>query len=214
MQSNLTLSLCITCYHKDYNLLECRLKDLQQQTCSPDEIIISSSGLEQQSCAYVINYTINQKHIPFIYVNRENVGLPGFARNQGGRVSNCDLIMFCDIDDIIHPQKIEIVKHIFNNYNCDMVVHNYSMRQFDGFTEYLGILPAEKITQKELYCTNLLASGPIHHGHITIRTEILKYIKYNENRALGEDGQFCQEVFDSKYNIYYSQHKLIHYNTK
>jgi glycosyltransferase involved in cell wall biosynthesis len=214
MQSNLTISLCITCYQKDYHFLSGVLEQIRNLTDLPDEIVIASSGLSETQLTHPSCLQNDKQIIPIVAVNSAGSRLPGWARNTAGLASNMDIVLFLDIDDVIHPQKIKWIRQIFNDYDCDMLVHNYTLPPFEPFIIYDKLDRIEKITQVAPNCVNLRTehNEGITHGHITIKRKILDHIKYNENRKVGEDGEFCQQVFHNSYNIWYCNYPLIYYN--
>lgn len=203
------LSLCITCWSGDAHLLDRCLDNFKLQTMAPNEIIISSSNLMESPCK-TTEMEVAGETVPIRTVNRKQRGLHGFPRNQGADNCNSDFIMFFDVDDIPHSQKIEATKYILEQTG-DALVHSYylDIPKFSNYTSF----SFNKIHGKDPTSTNLLADGWIHHGHLTIRPEIVRQIRYNENRTLGEDGEFCQAVFDAGYNFLYCPHKLVCYNT-
>jgi glycosyltransferase involved in cell wall biosynthesis len=210
-----TLSVCLTCWSGDVHLLNECLNHFKNQTRAPDEIIVSSSDLPNPpNKAYGYKYDeliINNILVPIKFVNRTRRGLHGFPRNQGADNCSNDFIMFFDVDDYPHPQKIETTKHLLDTYSPDAIVHNYTLDNTDFIQSdtHVGF----RVTEKDRGSTNLISKDGIHHGHLTIRPEIVRKIRYNENRTLGEDGEFCQAVFDAKYNIFYCPEKLVCYNT-
>jgi glycosyltransferase involved in cell wall biosynthesis len=181
---------------------------------APDEIIVSSSDLpEPPNKIFGYNYDgilISNEMVPIRFVNRTRRGLHGFPRNQGADNCDSDFIMFFDVDDIPHPQKIGVTKFILRNCG-DALVHNYYLDN-SNFTNYLNFTHSE-IHGKNPSNTNLLADDWVHHGHLTIRPEIVRQIRYNEHRTLGEDGEFCQAVYDQGHKILYCPHQLVCYNT-
>lgn len=214
--NNPTISLCITCYYKDYHFLSGVLDQIRNLVDLPDEIVIASSGLSETQLIHPPHLEINNKIIPIISVNVTDYKLPGWARNAASSVSNMDIVLFLDIDDVLHPQKIKWVRQIFTDYDCDMLVHNYTLPPFEQFVMYEKLDRIEKITQVSPRCTNLQTehNEGITHGHITIKRKILDHIKYNENKNTGEDGEFCQQVLHNSYNILYCNYPLIYYNKR
>ena len=81
---NKTLSLCITCYDGDYHLLNTLLSECKKQTVAPDEIIISSSGMKEESLLDINTIKINDNQVPIISVNFLERHSEGKARNEGG----------------------------------------------------------------------------------------------------------------------------------
>lgn len=185
--------------------MEYSLSCIKMQTTEPDEILVVASGLKSLGCA---DPTIKVYHF-------ENRMLAGGARNKGGELATGDVVCFCDVDDIIHPQKCEVIKNIFQSQEIDALVHNYNMglREFDPVKD----THIEKVVKTDpLPSTNVEAPSrlPICHGHMSARKEVLSDIKYREDMSCGEDGVFCQSIVkSSQYTLYYTPLKLINYIT-
>lgn len=212
----MTLAFCITCYDQDIYYVPILLAELQKQTCAPDTIIVSSSGFANEAPISQKEIVINDTKVPIIKVNRPQRGLPGFAKNQAINICKENLIMIFDCDDEIHPQKIEFTKQIFLDHDCDAVLHDYNFNVGTPFVLYDKIDQISQITQKEPYCTNVVATGKVHHSHITVKTKIAQKILYDEFRGVGtgEDGLFCQQLLDYRYKIMYCGLPLVNYRIK
>eukprot|EP01043_Picozoa_sp_COSAG02_P073532 COSAG02_NODE_14338_length_1283_cov_0.759291_1_plen_130_part_10 len=109
---NRTLSLCITCYDGDYHLLDTLLNEVKKQTVAPNELIISSSGMEEETLLDIKTLLICGEEVPVISVNSTERHSEGQARNEGAEKSKMEVVQFFDVDDIPHPQRIEITKEI------------------------------------------------------------------------------------------------------
>src|SRR6056300_1018403 len=107
-----TFSLCITCWSKDVHLLPDLLSCIDKQTCQPDEIIVVGNDLQE----------INTREgiIKYVEPSRRPVS---FSRNKASELSSKDILIFHDVDDIPHPQKIELIKRAFENDDVDAFVH-------------------------------------------------------------------------------------------
>ncbi len=220
------ISFCITCYYRDVHLLQDRIEEIATgQTVLPDEIVVIASGMPDGSMR-CLDPRIK------IYTFPERM-LPGGARNKGGELFSGDVVCFCDVDDPIHPQKCEIVKKIFSeNPNVDALVHNFNFDEGDLDEIYdtsnieieriLEVDPRWENEQKHIFephkdiprtCVIAPSKKPIHHGHLSGRAEMFKTLKYREDMWLGEDGDFCQSIVKSDYNLYYTPLILINYIT-
>lgn len=200
-----TLSLCITCFDRDSVLVPRLLDHLENLTEKPDELIIIGSGLKS------VDFEADKV---FLFPDRKNAAA---ARNKGFEISSSELIMFFDVDDYPHPQKIEIAKRCFN-HPIDALVHNYLINNTD-FEKYEtdGLLPglAELAADNHVSPTNIKHSSnlPIHHAHITVRSDVS--VRFNESHAYErrEDGKFCQDLILAGYKIGFSEHKLVSYTS-
>mgnify|MGYP003663917504 FL=1 len=213
---NKTLSLCITCYDGDYHLLNTLLSECKKQTVAPDEIIISSSGMKEESLLDINTIKINDNQVPIISVNFLERHSEGKARNEGGSKSNMDIIQFFDVDDVPHPQRIEITKNVFDNNNCDALVHSYQTdnKKFKNLT-----FDSSKVFECWWNPDNGLGGGQLRanqecniaHGPITIKKEISEKIKYTfDNRAA--DCKFAGKLMENNYNVFYYDDILMNYN--
>jgi glycosyltransferase involved in cell wall biosynthesis len=224
-----SLSVCITCYDGDYHLLEDLLKHFSNQTEAPDEIIISSSGLKEDDLLNKESLLINDEEVPVVQTNSEERIMQSVARNKGATAASKDLIMFFDVDDIPHPQKIEATKHIFEDASVDAFLHNYIPPGYYTWPDRKGhdwpdlpflrvdeYPPLLKVASKNPDNTNIIIEGehPAHQAHITLKRSIFDTVQFDEDVEMyrKEDGKFCQDVFDSGINFVYSLLKLVQYN--
>ena len=213
---NKTLSLCITCYDGDYHLLNNLLEECKKQTVAPDELIISSSGMKENLLLDIDSVEINGKNIPVLTTNSLDRHSEGKARNEGAKKSNMDIIQFFDVDDIPHPQRIELTKEVFNNYNCDALVHSYQ-------TDNKKFESLDFKTSNVFKCwwkpDNGLGGGQLRanpecniaHGPITIKKEISEKVKYQYDRRAA-DCKFAGELMKKEYNVFYYDEILMNYN--
>ena len=197
------LSLCITFYDQDVHFLPSLLKEFERQTVKADEIIIVGNGLREN-----LNF---DKAVLF-----EDRQMQSVSRNDGINVFTGDAIMFFDVDDIPHPQKIEITKKALEN-NIDAFVHNYNVNNsfFEKYND-CGFVDGH-FTNSES-CTNIVHSlnFPVHHSHIAVKRYCLEKVRFNESKKFyrSEDGKFCQDLISNGFDIGYSSHKLVNYRTR
>ena len=111
------LSFCITCYDGDYILLERLLLALQKQTVAPDELIVYSSGFDDEIFLKTEHIKIAGKNIEIKYINSLERTIQSIARNVCASFASGNIIIFFDVDDKPHYQKIEITKNLFNQQN-------------------------------------------------------------------------------------------------
>lgn len=209
----MSLSLCITCYDLDFYLLNGLLEEFKKQTTAPDEIIISSSGINGQFLERYKNLQVHNKNVPIKITNQKERQVQSVARNAGASICESEYIMFFDVDDIPHPQKIEFCKHYINGY--DFLLHNYQTNnpKFETIKSLnIDIYHNFRINH---HCANLIIDNdlPIHHAHITVKTEIVKTLKFNESSFYyrKEDGKFCQDLVSNGYNGIFLNIPLISY---
>jgi len=206
------VSFCITCYSGDVHLLNNLLITLEEQTKAPHEIVVSSSGLYDLDLPKEL--VIDGKSVPVVGTNSKERLIQSVSRNRAVRQSSGDILIFFDVDDIPHPQKIEVTQNIFSKGEVEALVHTYSQNQasFEPVTSEKVI----RIAGKNPTCTNLLEpqkDSSIHHAHIAVKREILEEVLFNETFEYyrSEDGKFCQDLFDAGVKIYYLHEPLVDY---
>jgi glycosyltransferase involved in cell wall biosynthesis len=205
------VSFCITCYNKDVHFLDKLLRTLEEQTKAPFEVIVSSSGM--RNLELPAELVIAGKSVPVIGTNSEEKIIQSVARNRAIKKSSGDIVIFFDVDDMPHPQKIEVTQNIFSKGEAEALVHSYSRNG----TPFKPIENEDvvKITEKNPTCTNLRSpdGGKIHHAHIAVKKEVLRSFSFNETLEYYrlEDGKFCQDLFDAGVKIYYLNQPLVKY---
>jgi glycosyltransferase involved in cell wall biosynthesis len=178
-------------------MLNGTLAAFKRQTEHPNEIIIVGNNLKDIKVE-------DPKIITFAEPTRRS---PSFNRNKGAELATGDVIIYHDVDDLPHPQKIEFIKKAFIKYNVDAFVHGFDINDMYPFN--YSDLNIEKIT--ELKNDKYLKSSneDLSHGHLSIKREIVNELKYNEDIFFGEDADFCKRLFLNRRSIYYGNHKLI-----
>ncbi len=108
VKDTLRFSVLISVYEKENpHFLNQALVSMEQQTISPDEIILVKDGQLTPELDNVITYHREHFKIPYkIIALRENVGL-GEALNEGMKHCNYDWIARMDSDDIAMPKRFE-----------------------------------------------------------------------------------------------------------
>lgn len=116
MQKKLSVSVVMATYNGEKYLRE-QLDSIRKQTNKPDEVIIADDASTDSTVALVHNYikefqlSDNWK----IFVNNHN---KGYAKNFIDLVSyaSCEIVFFCDQDDIWMPDKIELMAQQMINH--------------------------------------------------------------------------------------------------
>lgn len=209
------ISLCITCCHKDINLLDNLLQIFRQQTSSPFEIIIYSSGILNISLPSKI--VVANTEVPLFSINSTKLTMQSIARNVCSSVASGDILMFFDVDDFPHCQKIEITKHVFQKHNCDFFVHSYSNKIPLDLNKKINIDSIVLKNNLTIAANNInieCENFDLHHAHISVKKKVFDNVRFNENILAYrmEDSLFCKNLLESKYNGLYTPEKLVQYN--
>jgi len=196
------VSLIIPCIAND--LGRCALlleKFLHSTTLMPDEILVSVSGVLE---APELDEIVQTKKTKIRVFLREGTHYAGDNRNYGAKHAKGDILLFQDADDEIHPQKVELVVNFFEkNKNVDVLNHLYQPYGFDWqIYDVSKIEDFPVIEHRELfeskYTGRAGGGGCVHRGHVSVRAQVWKTIKYDPTLRRGQDAVFlfsCLEKF-------------------
>lgn len=216
----MNISLCITCWTKDFVYLNNLLYLLQQQTYAPNEIIVSSSGLNELQLNTIPNsIKIKDKEVVVVRTNNPIPYYAANARNKGQSICNSEYISYFDVDDTPHPQRIEMIYKSLKE-DIDILITNYEYedRAFNSFTLYKDIGDVVRVTKQREGYSQLDAKYPGAAGHVTVRcSSFNKYnVRYDECREASgyEDGIFLVNALLKGAKIYCTDLKLMNYVKK
>jgi glycosyltransferase involved in cell wall biosynthesis len=137
---------CITCYDGDVHLLNRCLDSIVDQRVKPEILVVCSSKSSETKQS--VNQDLlefskkNPNHFDNIYhFHKDYTTRAAGARNMlyeySKRVdlwldgppitmADSDVVVFCDVDDFIHPSKFEVVNQVFSECDhVDALIHNY-----------------------------------------------------------------------------------------
>ena len=117
-----------------------------------------------------------------------------------------DYITFIDADDIMHPQRIEILLKIFQEHDSDIILHNYFIdvpfekELFKPIENNNINVRVNSLRQHWSGCIehiNYINEG-IHHSQVSIKKEIFNDVQFPEETEFNrkEDCIFCHRVFN------------------
>ena len=195
------ITVVIPCFINHLSKLINLLESLELQTRPPDEVIVSCSSTND--FIFLKEYIFPIKL--FIHKDKKNA-----AENRNIAASKISedtgIICFFDADDIMHPQRIELLEYIFNKGN-DIVLHNFinsdinindfinSRKNVEEYNIiYNNLIPAPSgcATHKINYGN----MGIITHGHVSIRRELFNIVKFKEEDqyCCKDDSLFCGDI--------------------
>jgi glycosyltransferase involved in cell wall biosynthesis len=227
------ISVIIPMYKRDFSNINKILENLSAQTYSPQEVIFAVSDYMEQTninCQY--NHTIiNEDDTKSQYIDNKTPYIcdilflvtsgkcyAGCNRNRGASIASNDIICFIDADDLTHISKFELIKNTFLKFpNANMITHDYHKYNGNLYQnikfEDVTIIKIDDFKQnsdKPFICMNQGRVCYIHHGHVSVKKEVLKHI-FQTNKPRGQDVEFCQNVMKQVGNVYNIDVKLIIY---
>jgi glycosyltransferase involved in cell wall biosynthesis len=201
------IGVAIPAYNGHIELLFILLDSIQNQTILPDKVVVSCSSSDDTDFN---NYNEKLKCYSFLLQIITNKEKKSAAQNRNTAASNLaemDYITFIDADDVMHPQRIEILLKVFQENDSDIILHNFSEFTNDDqlfvkkFEDNEIVIRPNSLKQcysgciamKEHYNTN----EKIHHGHVSIKQNIFNIVQFPEEPEFyrKEDCVFCYRVF-------------------
>ena len=207
------LSLCIPCVDKHIPLFEKLITSIQYYTRKPDEIICSISPKFLK-----LNLSEEKKRLENKY---NDLNLTILVRdtktNCSENLNNCfdhvsgDIILITGADDIIHPQKCEIMEKLFTEYSdIKMILHNlhsgntrdYNLKIFKNVVlENIRLYRNINSIENGCGCSNSeyeeATNKKFGHNYVcgaaTVHRDCIKKIKF-ENIPYAEDAIFVANV--------------------
>ena len=194
---NMTTSIIIPCHYKHAIYLEETLNSYSQQTVLPTEVVISLSQSKKVSPEII--HTLLTRQWPFkLNLLQHIIAVSeGGNRNRACAASTGQILICSDADDLPHPQRVEIIKYFFDNYNLDSLTHAFT----NDPTTWQNLNPA--IIPFSI--PNYANEGWDHaNGAISIARHVWKKFKWRESFSPGMDGVFNNRVYN-----YYKRKVLI-----
>lgn len=128
---SMSASVIVPCSAQHFVWLSGLLEAYQQQTMIPEEVVVSLSEVERLPQDQI---TLLEKGLwDFKLRIIRNIGKVSEGRNRTIAMNNAtgDILIFNDADDLPHPQRVEIVKFVFENYEVEHLLHSYSFARKD-----------------------------------------------------------------------------------
>lgn len=191
----LTTSLIIPCCALHVGHLYQLLELYEQQTCLPDEVIISLSECNNAPATIIESIQKKSWMFPVVLIQCEKKQYAGENRNNACSQAKGDILILQDADDIPHPQRIEIIKYAFETYKIEHLMHHYMMIQKEPQTMPFTPIYPEKIRFKK--CTLETDRHSCTNGNIALTKELFHQIQWS-NKPRGQDTEFNKKVLQAR----------------
>jgi hypothetical protein len=218
-------TIAIPCAWHHVRYLDAALSKIAAGTELSDEVVIVISPVEAHKDLRLI-HTLWHKFREYFHLIIEFCEHPmDAARARHALTGNLtgDVIIYHDADDTQHPQRVEIVKRFFDEYDIVHLCHSYKMFNEGqaGRIAYDDI----KVTLSDHLYKNYFVTGPkpnafgspfmrTHAGGLCIRREVLQKVSWhNMKTGLGEDAEYCLKVLEVFNKTILVDAPLLNYNT-
>lgn len=190
------IGVAIPCYHGHIPALLELLDNLEQQTKLPDKVAISCSSTDE--FPEIKNYGFSIETI----VTKDKKNAAENRNIASSKLMDMDYITFFDADDLMHPQRIEILYNVCQNSNPDIILHNYhnETNMNVASPESIDNIDVKQNSLCQCYSGCLRHRdhhyGDIHHSQVTVKSSVLKSVSFPEEKEYNrrEDSVFCNRV--------------------
>lgn len=162
------INVVIPCCSLHIKWIKPCLLNLSEQTRKPNNVILVLNEYSRYKNEY--DEIIND-YPEYIFVKIETFERPGINRNIGSKYATEGIIIYHDVDDLMHKQKCEIVEYLFETYKCGLLLH-YSYKSYQEIphefnVDNLKIIEQNKVTTELNEKTNIFKDENciIHFNH-------------------------------------------------
>lgn len=200
---SLTIGVVIPCYKPHIGVLKNVLDSIEKQTQKPNMVIVSCSSSDESDIPYKHeDYSYPLK----IYTHREKRNISE-NKNFGTRLINTDIVVYFDADDIMHPQRIEIIYNGFiKNPNMKLLLHSYRLNPTDFNYPIYDINNINYEIDPYYICRwgsvqlKRFFNKTIHNSHAAIKKSLFDEIQYVETPdAKGFEDTLFNRTLINKY---------------
>lgn len=191
------VGVAIPCYKKHIPHLVKLLMSLEKQTYKPDEVVVSCSSCKPEDIPVI------SVSFPLRILTTEMSQNCATNRNKAANALTTDCLLFFDADDEMHPQRLEILRNLFMETRCDILLHNFWI-QDETKQEFSSI-------SKPYTELNVLRRAPtgcavvedrwglrIAHGHVSVSAFVFGRIQFKEDpgNERRDDAIFCGDILN------------------
>ena len=185
------------------------LDSIQNQTIMPDKVVVSCSSTKDSDFD---SYYEKMKNYTFLLQIITIEEKKNAAQNRNIAASNLidmDFLTFIDADDMMHPQRIEILLKVFKDHDSDIILHNFfNDITFENilFNKIDDSVIDIRINSLKQHCSGCIEHidyfkyihEGIHHSQVSVKSEIFNKINFPEEVEFNrkEDCIFCNRVFN------------------
>lgn len=186
-------AIIVPCVPLHIELLKELLTAYSCQTVIPDEVIVAfseSTRVDAQAWEW-----FDTMDWPFVLKIVKTAGhcSPGKNRNIGVENTSCEIILCNDADDLPHPQRVEIVKYLFEHYELEHLLHGWL-----SSAEMFQINESKKEWKAvyQLYPEEFQLR--YHNANVCLLREVWEKIKWRETFEIDLDKIFNQTIYHNQ----------------
>ena len=205
------ISIIIPIYNCEEYIGRC-IESVLNQTYKNFEIICIDDGSTDSSLNIISTYVNKADSKRIIVKSIKNSG-PSVARNEGIKIANGNYITFVDSDDMLNEKYLEILYNIAKIKNVKIVRCNYKIFNKKGEFKNSEYNSSDKLFEKNSFFEYEMFESMIWNtvwGEL-IDSELVRQIKFDENKRIGEDLFFNINAYEQVEKIYHTNERLYYY---
>jgi len=219
-----TIGIVICAYKGHIPHLKRLFASIEAQTKKPDHVVVSCSSTEPHEFIYSPE---SYSFLLTIYTHSEKKNAAQ-NRNYGARMITTDIISFIDADDIMHPQRTELIYHAFTTNDIYLLLHSAELypdkiplSDQPQSVDFSSISSPEFLFNKLYRCPwgSAQLNGDRRNeqiicGHSTISQHVFNTITFRETEEYygKEDTVFATDIIEQYPNhTCYCYHRLTCY---
>lgn len=190
---SLRVSIVIPCHWSHFPLLENLLDCYSHQSVLPDEVVISLSEVGRVSLSLVD--ALEQKPWPYTVKLLRHSGAypPGRNRNEACAQSSGELVICQDADDLPHPQRVEIVKYLFERYQIEHLLHQW-LGSGEEFTSRY-VLESCPAACSSFRSYDMIDVDKVHNGSVAFLRSLFVQNRWRPMQGISEDVLFNRTAY-------------------
>lgn len=178
------ISVIVPVYKVEDYLEHC-VESITNQTYQNLEIILVDDGSPDGCPALCDKWTQKDRRVKVIHSKN---GGSARARNLALEIANGEYVAFCDADDVMHPEMLEILHRVSVEERADIVECMYSDLIGDVFSDFKGELKTEIYDSQSALEGNISGAyfGQVIWNKI-YRAESIGKVRFIENKMIDDE---------------------------
>lgn len=208
------ISIIMATYNRG-QLIADSLQSIKEQNFENWECLIIDDGSTDNTEEIVYSKTSGDSR--FIFLKRKNDYKKGISgcRNYGLDIARGDYILFCDDDDIVHPENLSYCFNLLKEYQYDFI--RYNKKPFFGNKESLLFDPVKKskiatFSNREI---GKMITGEIPFASCCVlwNKKCFQGERFNENLLYAEEWECYSRILMGNYTGLITD-AVLYYNKK
>ncbi len=195
LSGEIEISIIVPCYYGHFHFLEGLLDGYSSQTVLPDEVVISLSEFDKILTEEI--EALKNQNWPFVVkiIQNERKLYAGTNRNIACQHAEGNIFICQDADDLPHPQRVEILKHMFDHCDVDHLLHRWIPDSQKALQNHWYQYDVNDLIYYSFNSwVELSQMDYVHYGNVAIRKSVFEKVKWTD-LPKGQDTVFNIHCF-------------------